>query len=98
LLGSGSLYDWDVTDGDRQVAVQTTGTAVITDSTFARELAIEASRLDQLEFLRPNWPVKCHCPHDIRGYVATDARRQYLRSGSKFFCEPQLDERLTCYT
>ena len=41
LLGSGSLYDWDVTDGDRQVAVQTTGTAVITDSTFARELAIE---------------------------------------------------------
>jgi DNA-binding transcriptional LysR family regulator len=41
LLGSGSLYEWDVTDGERQVAVQTTGTAVITDSTFARELAIE---------------------------------------------------------
>jgi DNA-binding transcriptional LysR family regulator len=32
LLGSGSLYEWDVTDGERQVAVQTTGTAVITDS------------------------------------------------------------------
>jgi DNA-binding transcriptional LysR family regulator len=30
-----------VTDGERQVGVQTTGTAVITDSTFARELAIE---------------------------------------------------------
>jgi len=41
LLRSGSLYEWDVTDGERQVAVQTTGTAVITDSTFARELAIE---------------------------------------------------------
>ena len=41
LLGSGSCYEWDVTDGERQVAVQTTGTAVITDSTFARELAIE---------------------------------------------------------
>jgi len=41
LLGSGSLYEWDVTEGERQVAVQTTGTAVITDSTFARELAIE---------------------------------------------------------
>ena len=41
LLASGSLYEWDVTDGERQVAVQTTGTAVITDSTFARELAIE---------------------------------------------------------
>jgi len=41
LLGSGSFYEWDVTDGERQVAVQTTGTAVITDSTFARELAIE---------------------------------------------------------
>jgi len=41
LRGSGSFYEWDVTDGERQVAVQTTGTAVITDSTFARELAIE---------------------------------------------------------
>jgi DNA-binding transcriptional LysR family regulator len=41
LLGSGSLYEWDVTDGERQVGVQTTGTAVITDPTFARELAIE---------------------------------------------------------
>jgi DNA-binding transcriptional LysR family regulator len=41
LLGSGSFYEWDVTDGERQVVVQTTGTAVITDSTFARELAIE---------------------------------------------------------
>jgi DNA-binding transcriptional LysR family regulator len=40
LLASGSLYEWDVTDGERQVTVQTTGTAVITDSTFARELAI----------------------------------------------------------
>ena len=41
LLGSGSCYDWDKTDGDRQVAVRTTGTAVITDATFASELAIE---------------------------------------------------------
>jgi DNA-binding transcriptional LysR family regulator len=41
LLGSGSLYEWGVTDGERQVAVKTTGTAVISDATFARELALE---------------------------------------------------------
>lgn len=41
LLGSGSLYEWDVTDGERQVAVKTTGTAVITDATFAREFALQ---------------------------------------------------------
>jgi DNA-binding transcriptional LysR family regulator len=41
LLGSGSLYEWDVTDGERQVAVKTKGTAVITDATIAREFAVQ---------------------------------------------------------
>lgn len=41
LLASGGLYKWDVTEDDRQVAVKTTGTAVITDATFAREFALE---------------------------------------------------------
>ena len=40
-MSSGGLYKWDMTEDDRQVAVKTTGTAVITDATFAREFALE---------------------------------------------------------
>jgi DNA-binding transcriptional LysR family regulator len=39
-LASGSLYDWDLADGDRAVAFKTRGTAVITDATFARDMAL----------------------------------------------------------
>jgi DNA-binding transcriptional LysR family regulator len=41
LLGSGSLYEWDVTDGERHVKVKTTSTAAITDATFGREFALQ---------------------------------------------------------
>jgi DNA-binding transcriptional LysR family regulator len=41
LLGAGSLYDWDLVDAKgHAVAFKTSGTAVITDSTFARDLAL----------------------------------------------------------
>ena len=41
LLASGSRYDWDLLDSCGQpLAFRTAGTAVITDATFARELAL----------------------------------------------------------
>jgi DNA-binding transcriptional LysR family regulator len=40
LLASGSLYEWDLVDKGRPIAVKTAGTAVITDATYARELAL----------------------------------------------------------
>ncbi|WP_077034140.1 LysR family transcriptional regulator, partial [Pelomonas sp. KK5] len=41
LRGSGSLFDWELADAAGQrIAVRTTGTAVITDATYARELAL----------------------------------------------------------
>ena len=40
LLGSGSLYDWDLTEGGRATSFKTTGTAVVTDASFARDLAL----------------------------------------------------------
>jgi DNA-binding transcriptional LysR family regulator len=40
LLGSGALYEWDLRVGSRDVAARTGGTAVITDATFARDLAL----------------------------------------------------------
>jgi DNA-binding transcriptional LysR family regulator len=40
LLASGSLYEWDVMDGDRPVTVKTRGTAVLTDAMLARDLAL----------------------------------------------------------
>ena len=40
LLAAGSLYDWELREAGETVAVRTTGSAVITDATFARELAL----------------------------------------------------------
>ena len=40
LLASGSLYEWDLSEGGSPVAFKTAGTAVITDATFARDLAL----------------------------------------------------------
>jgi DNA-binding transcriptional LysR family regulator len=41
LLASGSLYEWELAGDDgRRVSVRTTGSAVITDATFARDLAL----------------------------------------------------------
>jgi DNA-binding transcriptional LysR family regulator len=40
LLGSGALYEWDLRDGERDIAARTRGTTVITDATFARDLAL----------------------------------------------------------
>lgn len=41
LLGSGSLYDWELKRDGSTVAMKTRGTAVITDATYARDLALE---------------------------------------------------------
>ncbi len=40
LIAAGSLYDWELREAGATVAVRTTGSAVITDATFARELAL----------------------------------------------------------
>ena len=40
LLGSGSLYEWDLVDDGRAVSFKAGGTAVITDASFARDLAL----------------------------------------------------------
>ncbi|HEY4079189.1 MAG TPA: LysR family transcriptional regulator [Burkholderiaceae bacterium] len=40
FLASGTLYDWDLIDDGRPVAFKTSGTVTITDSTFARDLAL----------------------------------------------------------
>jgi DNA-binding transcriptional LysR family regulator len=40
LLGSGALYEWDLRDGERDISARTSGTTVITDATFARDLAL----------------------------------------------------------
>jgi DNA-binding transcriptional LysR family regulator len=40
LLGSGSLYDWDLSEAGRAVSFKTGGTTVITDASFARDLAL----------------------------------------------------------
>jgi DNA-binding transcriptional LysR family regulator len=40
LLGSGALYEWDLRDGERDVAARVGGTSVITDASFARDLAL----------------------------------------------------------
>jgi DNA-binding transcriptional LysR family regulator len=41
MLASGSLYEWELLGDDgRTVAVRTTGPAVVTDATFARDLAL----------------------------------------------------------
>jgi len=40
LLAAGNLYDWELREAGRTVAVRTAGSVVITDATFARELAL----------------------------------------------------------
>lgn len=40
LLGSGSLYEWDLLVADAPVRIRTRGSVVVTDATFARELAL----------------------------------------------------------
>jgi DNA-binding transcriptional LysR family regulator len=39
LTGSGGVYDWELTDGGKIVTVKTSGTALVTDATHARDLA-----------------------------------------------------------
>jgi len=40
LLAGGNLYDWELREAGRTVEVRTSGSVVITDATFARELAL----------------------------------------------------------
>jgi DNA-binding transcriptional LysR family regulator len=40
LIGSGGVYDWELSDGGKLVAVKTSGTARVTDATHARDLAL----------------------------------------------------------
>lgn len=40
LLAAGSLYDWELREAGETVAVRTAGSAVITDASFARDLAL----------------------------------------------------------
>lgn len=40
LLAAGSLYDWGLIEAGRAVEVRTTGSAVVTDASFARDLAL----------------------------------------------------------
>jgi DNA-binding transcriptional LysR family regulator len=40
LVGSGGIFDWELTDGKTITAVKTSGTAMVTDSMHALELAL----------------------------------------------------------
>jgi DNA-binding transcriptional LysR family regulator len=40
LTSSGGVYDWELSDGDKIVAVKTAGTTLVTDATHARDLAL----------------------------------------------------------
>lgn len=40
LLGSGAVYDWDLQDGNREVQAPVRGTARVSDSDYARTLAL----------------------------------------------------------
>ena len=40
LVGSGGVYDWELDDRGRTVAVKTRGTVMVTDATYARDLAL----------------------------------------------------------
>ena len=39
LIGSGGVYDWELSDRGRTIAVKTQGTVLVTDATYARDLA-----------------------------------------------------------
>ena len=40
MIASGSIYAWDLRDGDHEVAVEVSGPVRVTDSLYARELAL----------------------------------------------------------
>ena len=40
LVGSGGVYDWELNERGRIVAVKTQGTVMVTDATYARDLAL----------------------------------------------------------
>ena len=40
LIGSGGVYNWELKDGGKEVSVKTSGTALVTDATYARDLAL----------------------------------------------------------
>jgi DNA-binding transcriptional LysR family regulator len=40
LVGSGAIFDWELKDGKKTVAVKTSGTALVTDPTHALDLAL----------------------------------------------------------
>ena len=40
LIGSGGVYEWELNDGGKEVTVKTSGTALVTDATHARDLAL----------------------------------------------------------
>ncbi len=39
-LGSGALYEWELRGGDRDISARVSGTCMITDASFARDLAL----------------------------------------------------------
>ena len=39
-MGSGGIFDWELTDGKTITAVKTSGTAIVTDALHALELAL----------------------------------------------------------
>lgn len=40
MIGSGGLYVWELKDGKRDIDVETIGTTIVTDATYALELAL----------------------------------------------------------
>jgi DNA-binding transcriptional LysR family regulator len=40
MLGSGALYEWEFSDGEKEVTVASSGSAVVADASVARELAL----------------------------------------------------------
>ena len=40
LIGSGGVYEWELNDSGKEVTAKTSGTALVTDATHARELAL----------------------------------------------------------
>jgi DNA-binding transcriptional LysR family regulator len=40
LVGAGSLYEWHVVDGGKETRIAVSGSAVVTDASSARELAL----------------------------------------------------------
>jgi DNA-binding transcriptional LysR family regulator len=40
MLGSGALYEWELKDNGADVSVSTKGSVIVTDSTYARDLAL----------------------------------------------------------